>query len=251
MKLIKICMVVFVGWLSARAASGQTAATATAPAPTNSPPWEASASAGLTLTRGNSQTLLFSAAVAADKKWTRDELSLGADIVYGEDHSVKTADAEHGFGQFNHLFSDRWYGFLRLDGLHDGIADIDFRLTFSGGPGYYFIKTTNTTLRAEAGPGYVYERQSDGTTHSYMTVRFAERWEQKLTDVAKLWESVEYLPQVDRFSNYIINGEVGVETAMSKKLSLMVLFQDSYHSEPAAGREQNDLKLIAGVKYKL
>ena len=83
-----------------------------------------------------------------------------------------------------------------------------------------------------------------------MTLRFAERFEQKITAVARIYESVEFLPQVDDFSNYIINSEAGVETAMSKKFSLLTYLQDWYHSDPAPGRLKNDVKLVSAVKYK-
>jgi putative salt-induced outer membrane protein YdiY len=139
---------------------------------------------------------------------------------------------------------------LRVDGLHDGIAGIDYRVTVSPGVGYYFIKETNTLLRAEVGPGYLYEKDSDDTTHSYMTLRFAERFEHTFNQFVKVWESVEYLPQIDRWGNYILNAEIGVETTMSKKLSLLVFLQDSYHSEPPEDRLKNDMKLISAVKYK-
>jgi putative salt-induced outer membrane protein len=224
-------------------------ATLTNAAPVKNP-WDASLALGATVTRGNSKTLLLSGSFQGLKKWDQNEVDLGADAVYGEDHDVKNAEALHGFGQYNRLFSERWFGLVRLDGLHDGIADIDYRISASAGLGYYFIKNTDTSLRAEVGPGYIYELQGNGDSHSYMTIRVAERFDQKLSQTAKLWEGVEYLPQVDRFQNYIINAEIGVESAMSKTLSLQAVLQDSYHSEPAAGREQNDLKLIAGVKYK-
>jgi putative salt-induced outer membrane protein YdiY len=83
-----------------------------------------------------------------------------------------------------------------------------------------------------------------------MTLRFAERFEQKITAVARVYESVEFLPQVDDFSNYIVNSEVGVETAMSKKFSLLTYLQDWYHSDPAPGRLKNDVKLVSALKYK-
>ena len=57
-----------------------------------------------------------------------------------------------GFGQYNRLFSERAYGYFRVDGLHDGVADIDYRLTVGPGVGYYLIKATNTTFRGEFGP---------------------------------------------------------------------------------------------------
>ena len=58
------------------------------------------------------------------------------------------------------------------------------------------------------------------------------------------------LPQVDKFSNYILNAEAGIETAITKKLSQKTYLQDSYHSEPAPGRLKNDMRLVAALAYK-
>lgn len=236
--------------LLATAAFGQQAAITNAPPA--STPWDVSAAAGLTLTRGNSETLLFTANLLGAKKWDygKNELNLGADAVYGENDSTKNAESVHGYGQYNRLFTERLFGYLRLEGLHDAIADIDYRVMISPGAGYYFIKQTNTTFRAEVGPGYIYEQDSNGETRSYMSLRLAERFEHRFNESVKIWEAVEVLPQVDRFSNYIINAEAGVETTMTKKLSLLTYIQDSYHNEPAAGRLKNDLKLVSAVKYK-
>jgi len=229
---------------------GQAAAVTNAP-PTD-PPWDVSAAAGLTLTRGNSHTMLFTANVLADKKWDagRNEFSIGGDGVYGTDHGVENANSIHGFVQYNHLFTERFYVYGRVDGLHDAIAGIDYRITASPGVGYYLIKETNTMLRAEVGPGYLYESDRDGETHSYATLRIAERFEHTFNQFVKLYESVEYLPQVDRWGNYILNSEIGAETTMSKKLALVVYLQDTYHSEPPDSRLKNDLKLVSAVKYK-
>src|ERR1051325_2095458 len=59
----------------------------TAPATPSAPPpnpWKSSASLGLTLTRGNSDTLLAAFAAKTEKSWDRNELSFGADATYGE-----------------------------------------------------------------------------------------------------------------------------------------------------------------------
>jgi putative salt-induced outer membrane protein len=255
MKALPYCLLA-IGLLSARS-FGQTAASSTN-APPKTPPWDASAAVGLTLTRGNSRTLLFTGNFNANKKWDHNELNLGLDGVYGENNSVKNAESVHGFGQFNRLFSERAFGYLRLEALHDAIANVDYRLTASPGAGYYLLKMTNTSLRVEAGPGYIYEQDGAATVNgvtipshskSYLSLRLAERFDHKLNDRAKIWQTVEYLPEVDRFSNYIINAEIGVETSMTKHLSQQTLIQDTYHSEPAPGRQKNDLKLIAAFKY--
>ena len=44
--------------------------------------------------------------------------------------------------------------------------------------------------------------------------------------------------------------ELGVESGLTKQVSLRVYLQDTYDNEPAPGREKNDFKLIAGVAYK-
>ena len=211
--------------------------------------WEGSATAGLTLTSGNSETLQVNGNVQAVRKWDRNELNLGADGTYGEDQGDKSAEQVRGYAQYNRLFTERFFGYARAEGLHDAIADVDYRVTLSPGVGYYFIKATNTTLRAEVGPGWVYECLN-GETDNYFTIRFAERFDHKLNDTVKIWQALEYLPQVDRWGNYLINAEVGLEVTLSKKLVQRTYFQDTYDSEPAPGRKKNDMKLVVGVGYK-
>src|SRR5205085_2238992 len=84
----------------------------------------------------------------------------------------------------------------------------------SPGLGYYFIKSDRTSLRGEIGPSFIYENRG-GVTHGYVALRLAERFEHKLSETAHLWESVEFLPQVDKFKNYLINAELGVEAALT------------------------------------
>jgi len=223
--------------------------TAQAPTPVTQPAWDTSAALGLTVTRGNSDTLLFTGNILTGKKWDQNELAFGADATYGENNSVKNAESLRGFGQYNRLFTERLYGYMRLEALHDSIADIEYRLTLSPGVGYYFIKNETTRLSGEAGPGFIYEKQGDNS-RGYVTLRLAERFDHKLNDRAKIWQSVEILPQVDNFSNYIVNSELGVETSLTKKLSLRTYVQDTYDNEPAPGREKNDLKLVAAMAYK-
>lgn len=213
------------------------------------PGWETTAALGLTLTRGNSETLLFTGNILSEKKWDQNEARLGADATYGEDRDVKSAEAFHGFGQYNRLFTDRWFGYFRVDALHDAVADVEYRVTLSPGVGYYFIKNKTTLLSGEVGPGYVFEKQGD-ENNEYASLRVAERFEHKLNDRVKLWQSLEFLPQVDDFDNYILNAEAGIDTALTKKLSLRVFAVNTYDNVPAEGRKKNDLKLVTAVAYK-
>ena len=213
-------------------------------------PWESSVSAGLTLTRGNSDTLLVTAGALTEKKNNINEWSFGADGAYGEDSGQKNNDTVHLFGQFNHLFTEKFYAYLRANALHDGIADLQYRLTIGPGVGYYLLKETNTTLAVEGGTAFVFERLGN-EDNTYATLRFAERFEHKFNEQrARVWQSIEILPQVDDFNNYIVNAEIGIEASISKKLSLQTFLVDNYNNQPAAGRQKNDVKLVSGLKYK-
>lgn len=217
--------------------------------------WQGSVAAGLTLTRGNSDTELGTLSIATGKKWNQNELLFGADGTYGktkqDGKNNTTAESLHGFGQYNRLFTERFYGYGRVEGLHDGVADIKYRISISPGAGYYFIKQKGTELSAEVGPGYVHQKLGHHE-ESYATLRVAEKFNHALSDRARVWETVEWLPQVDKFKNYIINAEVGVEADLSssQKLSLRTYLDDTYNNVPAAGRLKNDLKLVAAVAYK-
>ena len=225
--------------------------------PTTTNQWQSSIAAGATLTRGNSETFLGTLAAGTGKKWDQNEVALGADMAYGTTknqttgNNDTTAETVHGFGQYNRLFNERLYGYGRVEGLHDGVADIDYRLSLSAGAGYYFIKTKATLLSAEVGPGYIVERLG-GVNKDFATLRLAEKFNQALSDRARLWETAEILPQVDDFNNFIVNFEIGVEADLnsSQKLSLRVYLDDTYNNVPAAGRKKNDLKLVAAVAYK-
>ena len=213
-------------------------------------PWASSVTAGLTLTRGNSDTLLVTGGVETHKKTPDNEIGMGADGGYGTSGGKKNVDTAHGFTQYNHFFSDRFYGYGRVEALHDGIANLQYRITVGPGVGYYFLKETNTTLAGELGSSYVNERLGD-VTDNYDTLRAAERFEHKFKDYgARLWENAEILPQVDKFQNYLVNAEVGIEAALNSHLSLKTFLDDNFNNEPAAGREKNDIRLVSGISYK-
>jgi putative salt-induced outer membrane protein len=213
-------------------------------------PWESSISAGLTLTRGNSDTLLATGGVQTHRKTPKNEISLGADGAYGVNNSVKDVDTIHTVGQYNHLFSERFFAYARVEALHDGVADLQYRVNSGPGVGYYFLKATNTTLAGELGSTFVDQRLG-GVYDNYTTLRLAERFEHKFQNFgARLWENVEILPQVDKFNNFLVNAEIGIESSITKSVSLKTFAVDNFNNEPASGREKNDVKLISGISYK-
>jgi putative salt-induced outer membrane protein YdiY len=235
--------------------SAADAAAAPPPPPPETKAWVTTAAAGLTLTRGNSENFLVTLSLDTKRKWERDEVAFGASGGYGDstvnDVNTKNTEFLQGYGQYNHLFTERFYLGLRLDVQYDGIAGIEYRVKITPLAGYYLIKNEKMNLAVEAGPAVVFEHLDGEDARTYAAARFAETFDYKLTATTKVWETLAYIPQIDAWTeNYLLNFETGIDTAITKKLSLRVVFQDMYASQPAPGKKDNDLRLLAGIAYK-
>jgi len=244
--LIAVCALV----LGSGLASAQELAT---PAKTNA--WATSAAAALTLTRGNSENFLVTLTLDTKRKWDKDDVAFGISAGYGDStvNNVETKNTQfvQGYGEYHHLFTSRFYAGLRVDGQYDDIAGVDYRFKITPLVGYYFIKSDKITLSGEVGPSVVFEHLQGESATSYLGVRFAENFEYKLTATTKIWQSLGYTPQIDKWTeNYLLNFEAGIDTAINKHFSLRVVFQDMYASDPAPGKKDNDIRLLAGAAYK-
>src|ERR1043166_5945797 len=230
-----------------------------AKAPDAGPPkkWDSVATAGATLTRGNSKTFLGTFGLNTKRTWTNDEVLFGASAGYGQNtltvggNKVETTTDSYikGFGQWNHLFTPQTYAGLRVTGDHDDIASLAYRATVSPMVGYYFVKRPDAFLAGEVGPSYVREKFFHQETHNYIGLLVGERGERKFHSGAKIWESLEWIPKVQDMDHYLLNTEAGVSAPINKALSLSLVLQDTYKNVPALGKLKNDLKLIAGLSY--
>ena len=222
------------------------------PPPAISPkfPWQSAVSVGLSLTRGNSDTTLFTADYLTQRKTPFDEYKIDLSTTYGEQDSKDTANNYKANGQWNHLFTPRSYTYGRVDGLRDTISEVDYRANIGPGLGYYLWKDTNTTFATEGGGSYEAQRLDDSGDRSFATLRLANRFEHKVNDHVRLWQNAEVLPQVDDFNNYVINFEAGVEASLSKSFSLKTYLDDNYDNDPAPGKLRNDAKIVAALGYK-
>ena len=178
-------------------------------------------------------------------------MAFGIAAGYGEDNKIRNAEYIRGHGDFHEMITPRFYAGLHMDGTYDGIANLDYRVVTSPLVGYYLIKEEKTSLNVEAGPALTLERYSHQTQDAYWSARLGERFEQKIAKTTKVWQSLDYVARLDRWSEkYIVTGEIGIDTSITKKWSLRTVFQDIYDSLPAANRKHNDLRLIAGTAYK-
>ena len=248
------------GCLSAAFLINTTSVQAQTAAPA-APHWETVAGAGLTVNSGNSESIATTLTLDTKKKWESNEVLLGASGGYGKSSSTgnnrsRTTDFAKAYGQFNHLISERAYFGLRIDGDHDGVSDLAYRVRVSPLVGYYVIKNDKTSLSFDAGPSFVVEeREASPTTprdrQEYFALRFGEKFEHKLTDTTKIWQTADYIPAIKDWPDHdVITGEIGISTAITPKWDLQAKYQVTYDNGVKFGKECTDTRLIVSTAYK-
>jgi putative salt-induced outer membrane protein YdiY len=226
--------------------------------------WDASVTVGYTLNSGNTENSLLNVSVVGEHKAGDNITRLGVEGSYGETE-IEEAPAVEGqdptardetttqnakaFANYKRTFG-RAFGYLDASVLHDDIADVDYRAVIGPGAGYFVVSTDIVKLSFETGPSYIMEKVG-GVSDDYLAIRFAERVEWKISDTAKTWQQVEYLPRADDFDDYLLTAEVGLEAAVNSSLSLSLVAKDKYDNTPAPGLDENDVTVIAGLIYKL
>jgi putative salt-induced outer membrane protein YdiY len=233
----------------------------------NKEAWHGSIALGLSVAAGNNDSTLVNAGFKADRTRKADEWHLTLDGGYGKTDGDVATEILHGAAQYRQTMDDRWFWTAVADGLHDGVAGVEYRLTLGPGAGYYFIKSDATRLSAEVGPSYVWERvrvvnpqipppppsnddRVSRQDNDYLAARAGERFEHKFSDKARLWQQTEWLPQVDDFENYLLITEVGAEAALNTQLSLRVVGTHRYDNFTPDDRRHYDMTLVTSLVYK-
>ncbi|MDR0993350.1 MAG: DUF481 domain-containing protein [Verrucomicrobiota bacterium] len=229
---------------SAQVASGGEASTPPKPAFTTT------ISLGTTYTEGNSDTAVLNLRYATEGQKERlGTLTAKVEANYGENRvdGLKDTITENFKASLN-IKKDvgRWYISGDTSYFYDDIALVDYRILLGPGVGRRLLQSDAQTLTVETGPSYLWERV-DGIKDDYVALRLAENYAWQISATAKFHQSLEYLPKVDDFENYLLHAEVGIETAINEWMNLALIVQDKYDNIPAAGTEHNDLSIIASL----
>ena len=212
--------------------------------------WKHTATMGITLAQGNSETALGHLSLLSLRTWELNEFSAKVNGSYGKSDGVKNNETLHGALQYNRNIGEKKsFFYARVDTLHDAIADIEYRLSASPGYGYHFLDNDRFKLSFELGPGFITEKLGSGDRNSYLTTRVGQNFEWRINERSRIWQSTEWLPQVSDFTNFIVVSELGVESKLTSNLNLRVMLQDNFDNQPSPGRKSNDLRLITGLSY--
>lgn len=210
--------------------------------------WKRDVELGVDTARGNRDVLRIDGSVRAAKETEENYYFLKAAGRYGESDDEKDAENATGEAKLQHKLTERTYAALDGNLFHDRLADLSYRARGSLSLGRHFIASDRTVLSAELGPGYVAERKG-GEEEGFLAGRAAQYLEFLVTDSLQVWQTVEFVQNLEDSAVYFVNAELGLETVLVSSLSLRFTVEDRYDSNPADGKEANDLLTATALSW--
>ena len=121
---------------------------------------------GATVTTGNTDTSSFKAALEIKQELSNWENTYSFDGIYKKDEDEVTAKRYYFEVQGDYQIDDVSYLFANTNYEIDPFSGYDYASSTSVGYGYRFIDSKRTSLTAEAGPGYVYQKYDDDSAET-------------------------------------------------------------------------------------
>jgi putative salt-induced outer membrane protein YdiY len=223
--------------------------------------WHGNIRGGVLINRGNTENEDYYAAFDIWMRTQSDRYKFGGEYNLQRSENEegdKETDEDNwmGYGQFDHFFNEKLYGYARVKVESDKLADLDYRITPSIGLGYQWWEGPESNFFTEGGVAYVYEKYDDDESipffdddDSYVALRLAYHYDRRLNDRLMVFNNVEYLPGLDEFDNFQINADIGVRTDLTKNMFAEAKVEWRHDNIPAEGSEDDDLRYVIAIGW--
>jgi putative salt-induced outer membrane protein YdiY len=225
--------------------------------------WSGLLDTGLSLTRGNSESVTYSLSGKAARVTDRDKISVYTTAVYANSTvnglNSTTAHAIRGGVRGDLNVSEHLFVFGFTDFEYDKFQDLDLRNVVGGGLGYHVINTKATTFDLFAGGDYDQDYfgaiaatattpAKAAVTRKNGEVDLGETFNAKINNRTTLTEQLSLFPNVSDTGSYRFQFDATAATKLKNWLSWQVTYSDRYLSDPLAGFKKNDVILSTGVR---
>jgi len=231
---------------------GLSVSPAMAQTPPPPPGWTGSASAGLALTQGNSDTSTINAAYEVKRETGSPYVFKSAGLlVYGNAEGEATSDNLALGGRLERKLSDRTAVFGQVQYLRDSFKDIDYIVSPQVGVSRILLKNDRTAFDVDASVGMVWEQNPGLELQTDGAVAAGQHIAHKLTATTELTQKLTALWKMDDFGDALYTFTSGIAANITAATQLKVSFLDTYRTRPPTPDVQkNDLAVLVSFVYK-
>jgi len=148
-------------------------------------------------------------------------------------------------------FTDDWFVRGSLTWTRDPIRDLASRSELYLGPGYHFWDDSKRTLNLSIGPNYMVE-DIGGEEQDSLSGQMVFRYEQRfLDDDLVVFQQTDYQSVITGRKTKILNTSTGIRWELPRDVYVNLQVDYDYETNPADGRENEDITYIVGVGIEL
>jgi putative salt-induced outer membrane protein YdiY len=230
------------------------AGTSFAQAPAGAPKiWTVTASVGMALTSGNSDTSTVNLAydLTYDPQ-TRNIIKSNALFLRGETEGELSA-LRTGFNvRDEYRLTERIFVFGQNQYLRDEFKDIEYLVAPTGGVGYKLIDRAESRLSLDGSAGGVWEKNPGLDVTASGALAISEKLQQALTGNTTLTQSFTGLWKTGDFDDALFTVGVSIAASMSTRTQLKIEALDTYKNKPPLPTIQaNDVAVLMSIVYKI
>jgi putative salt-induced outer membrane protein len=216
--------------------------------------WGGTADFGLSLARGNAETLAYNLGMNAARETKQDKTSVYATMLYSTNKttgiSQTTANAKRGGIRYDRNITGKLFAFGTGDFESDEFQALDLRAVLGGGLGWRAMKTDRMSFSLFGGGTFNREYFATDLIRSSGEILIGQEFTYKPLKRISLNESAAFFPNLSQSGEYRLNFDTSVAAEISSWLAWQIMLSNRYLSNPVEGAQSNDFILSTGFRFK-
>lgn len=228
-------------------------ALAQAPAPPETPKtWTGTASVGVSITSGNSDTMNYNLAFDVTRKpKARNVMKWTGLYLRGEQNDAVVVNRTSLGYRDEYTLSARTFLFGQVDYLRDTFKRIDYLVAPTAGVGFKVIDTDSSKFSVDGGGGSVSEKNPGVDLRTSAALTAGEKLTLQLTPTAAIKHAITGLWKANDLSDGLYTFSVGVATRVSDRLQLTLDLLDTFKNRPPTpATKKNDVAFVTALTTK-
>lgn len=214
--------------------------------------WKGAIGAGLSLTRGNSDTANYTISFEAVRDpGTRHILRLTGLYLRSDQKGLKTADRLRLGFRDEMTRTDRAFLYFDLGYVRDAFKEIDYLINPQAGVGWKIVKTDRVILGFDGGAGVVWENNTFASeTRRSGSVNAGQQFELRLSEGSRIVQHFAGLWKMENFEDALYHFSVALASRLTQRIELKVEFVDDYKNIPPTPEiRKNDTAFLTSVLF--
>lgn len=212
-------------------------------------PREFSTDIGFLSTSGNTDVTAFNLGERLVLRAGRWEHRQQFGSVYGAKDGKQTSNLLFVNARSDYLFAPKLGVFAYVGFDRDQFAGIARRFEEALGLSWRIVASDIDRLTFEAGYAQNQQRGIDSVTTNFTSLRTMSSYTHQFSKDAKVYQSVEYLPDLDQSANYRVNSETGLTAPLSAHLNIKISYVVRFDNVPEPTKVKSDRILTSGLQF--